>query len=194
MDTCKVCGGFLHNKRCRECGMVYKQMTISPKDWYNKYYMDDDVVKYFHEQRVHIFRKVTNILIKHTVSSILDIGTSTGVMVKTALGKGIDAYGVDFDFPVLKEIHERIGIKDRIIYIKEELNLYAVFDLLTTKGVKIQCVTLLDTLRYIYDFENIFKESKNYGAEIILVKEVSAASFMERKRREEKEKNGTYFR
>lgn len=152
MDTCKVCGGSLHNKRCRKCGIVYKQMSISPKDWYSRYYMNDDVVKYFHKQRVHIFKKLIRILIKNKVSSILDIGTSTGVMVKTALEKGIDAYGVDFDFPVLREMHRRIGIEDRIVYIeKEELNLSTIFDLLSNKDeeVKIQCVTLLDTLRYI---------------------------------------------
>ena len=64
--------------RCQKCGMVYKKMQINSRNFYDRYYMGDDVIEYFHERRRHTFRKIVDILVGIGVNSILDIGTSTG--------------------------------------------------------------------------------------------------------------------
>ena len=105
--------------------------------------------------------------------------------MKIALSKGVDAYGVDFNIPRLKELHERIGIRDRMSYCQEDLDLSTVLINLKRLGAEIQGVTLLDTLRYIYDFEDVFQKCNDYDVRIILIKEVSAAMRRKRRSREE---------
>jgi len=85
MTMCTICGGTIRNDRCIKCGIVYKNMTISPKDWYDEYYKSDDVIKYFTEDRKYTYSKVADILYSYKIKTVLDIGTSTGVMIKTLL-------------------------------------------------------------------------------------------------------------
>jgi len=160
-------------------------MTISPKDWYDEYYKSDDVIKYFTEDRKYTYSKVADILYSYKIKTVLDIGTSTGIMIKTLLQKGIDAYGVDFDLLQLKEIHKKMELKNRMIYLLEDLELSQAVGLFKTKGIDIECITVLDTLRYINNFEALFDDSKRQGVKYILIKEVSTTLKNTRKDRDE---------
>ena len=122
-------------------------ITTKIEDRYSQIYSNADQQweHLYKNQRLRVYNRVLRVLADLPIRSMVDIGTSYGILVEICNEYGIDAYGVDFPLAGIMDFHSTLKhARNKFIYgsIEEK----DTVDQLANRGF--DAVVILDSFRY----------------------------------------------